>query len=509
MKRPRPPFRVLYNNDTTNVSCPSPWHDAGEAFREEHLVASIEEVAAHGVDVHLLSPGLGWVPWWQSDVCPDHYPWWMERTGLEPDPFGRYVLDGGDMVQALIDTCRRRGMAPFVSYRLNDVHHQENYNETNARSALCCRFYVEHPEYLIDPDHKRHRGYYKRRGQNWAIPEVREYKFRLLEELCTKYDLDGFELDFLRDDTLFRQDETTEPQRVQIVTEFVARVRDALDRGSKAGRRRPLGVRIPMQLAAHGAIGLDVRRLYEAGVDMFNLSSWYHTAQRTDLAEARQLVPDAAIYLEMTHSTGWYPHFLRSPDYGTVGDVRTSDHQFYTTAHLAYERGADGISLFNFVYYRTGYGADIPVMEPPFHVLDKLRDPAWLARGPQQYMITSTSYHRQLPRPLASGTTETFQMDMAPPAGSPGATVRLRVHAKQPITPGHRLTACVNGAAATPTEDISRFHGNPFDGMISPLPHRRAWTIPGSALRDGLNQVEVALAEGADLELLYIDCAVE
>ncbi len=244
-----PPYRVLYNNDNTNVRCVSPWHGEGEPFREEHLVASIAETAPHGVDVHLLSPGLGWVPWWQSEVYPDHYEWWMQRTGLTPDPIGQYVLDGGDMVRVLIDTCRRCGMAPMVSYRLNDTHHQENYDERNEKSSLCSRFYVEHPEYRIDPDHKRHRGYYKRRGMNWAVPEVREHKFRLIEELCTKYDLDGLELDFLRDDTLFRLDETTEDQRVGIVTEFVARIREALDRGSKAGQRRSLGVRIPLELA--------------------------------------------------------------------------------------------------------------------------------------------------------------------------------------------------------------------------------------------------------------------
>jgi len=60
----KPPFRVLYSNDMTNIlTCISPWHKPGEPFRPEMLDATIDEVAGQGVDVHLLQPGLGWVPW--------------------------------------------------------------------------------------------------------------------------------------------------------------------------------------------------------------------------------------------------------------------------------------------------------------------------------------------------------------------------------------------------------------------------------------------------------------
>jgi hypothetical protein len=94
-------------------------------------VASIVEVAGTGVDAYMLSPGMGWVPWWQSRVEPDYVEWWEKRSGLEikNDPAGymKYVHNGGDMVQVLIDTCRKHNMAPFVSLRLNDVHLQERY----------------------------------------------------------------------------------------------------------------------------------------------------------------------------------------------------------------------------------------------------------------------------------------------------------------------------------------------------------------------------------------------
>ena len=507
------PFRLLYNNDTTNtVGVVSPWHEEGAPFREEMLVASIEEVAERGVDAYMLSPGMGWVPWWQSGVDPGFYDWWRNRTGLEVEGwngngYDRYVADGGDMVWVLVDTCREHGMAPFVSLRLNDVHLQENYARKRQESLVSCRLYAAHPEWHIDPDHPQKEGYYKRRGMNWVVPEVRAYKLALLRELADNYDLAGLELDFLRDDTLFR-DEVPEQDRLAIITDFVGQVRLALDR--KPQPHRWLCVRIPLQLTAHSRIGLDVQRLREAGVDMFNLSGWYHTSQRADVDLVRELVADAAIYLEMTHSTGGHPYFLKPGLYGTNGNPRTSDHQFYTTALLAHRRGADGLSLFNFVYYRMGHNSDVPVMEPPFHVLPKLNDPGFLARQNEYYMLGGTAYYRQVPRTLALHEPVQFDLDMlpAPERGTRRLRSRLRLHTEDALTPAQAISVRFNGHPLDACPDTSRFFGNPFDPMISPRNHRRAWFLPEEWIHDGINHLEVELLEGPAVKIIYIDADI-
>ena len=57
--RPKPPFRVLFSNDTSNIeSCTSPFHKKGEPFRVEMLQATVDETA--GAHVHMLQPGTGW-----------------------------------------------------------------------------------------------------------------------------------------------------------------------------------------------------------------------------------------------------------------------------------------------------------------------------------------------------------------------------------------------------------------------------------------------------------------
>ena len=516
MKEGKASFKVVYNNDTTNVNCVSPWHKKGEPFSEEMLAASIDEV--DGIDAYLLSPGVGWIPWWPSKVYPDHYQWWMKETGLKPDAnllgpgnsWGEYFLNGGDIIKILIDRCKARDMSPFVSYRLNDCHLLEFAGTMHPGSAAVPRFYVEHPEYMFDPDHvkKKPVGYSGRRAQNWAIQEVRDYKFALIEEVCTNYDLAGLELDFLRDDHLFRQDETEEQQRVEIITGFVRKIRKMLDRTARPGQRRYLCVRIPVEIAAHGAIGLDVRKLADEGVDMFNLSGWFHTNQRTDVAEVRKIVPEAAIYLEMTHSTGSHHVFVPGGGYGTAGFPRTSDEQLYTTAHLAYERGADGVSLFNFVYYRDHDTAEYaPINEPPFHVLPRLSDPAWLARQPQYYWLGKWTYHRQVSRHIQPKKPETFQFDLAPPREAKSENGRLRIHAEEPFGEAE-LIVTMNGVELSPTDDLSAYYGNPSDGMISDPPRRRAWTCPVGILRDGLNDVEVTLSSGAAIRPTFVDLAI-
>ena len=88
----RTPPKVLYSNDTTNItSCTSPFHKEREPFRKEMLEATVDEVTGL-VDAHLLQPGLGMVPMWPSKVLPlaEHYAWIKQRYGQKPDPFGQF-----------------------------------------------------------------------------------------------------------------------------------------------------------------------------------------------------------------------------------------------------------------------------------------------------------------------------------------------------------------------------------------------------------------------------------
>ncbi len=213
------------------------------------------------------------------------------------------------------------------------------------------------------------------------------------------------------------------------MTRFVARVRALLTRTAKPGQHRWLSVRVPCYVETHDALGIHPGSMVDAGVDMVNLSPFYFSQQTHDLEAVRATVPDAAVYLEMTHATAKLSH-TDEKGFDPFVFTRNNEHQLYTSAHMAYEQGADGVSLFNFVYYREhGRLERGPFDEPPFHVLPRLKDAEWLAQQPQWYHLGhdwNNPRRKRVPleRKLSKGKTETFEMACAPSAEGNGRTIR-------------------------------------------------------------------------------------
>lgn len=527
------PFRVLFSNDTTNtLACVSPYHQgqpfALEApatadglrppFGPQMIEGTVDETAGTGIEVHLLQPGFGYVPWWNSQVYPfsQHVKFMQDRFG-SPMPKGgwaEYMATGGDMVEVFTKRCREKQLAPFVSLRMNDCHGHEMLlgpdgprNETAW--ATLAPLHVEHPEWRLGSDVSK----WSDRHLNWNSPQVREYKLRLIEEICRQYPLAGFELDFMRFPKYFDVKATTREQRVAIMSEFIRKVREILDRTAPAGQRRWLCVRVPAFLAAYDAMGIDLAGWVRAGVDMVNLSYFYFTAQGGDLAAIRAQMPGAALYVEMCHTTRVGPVVgVKAGGYDNFSYRRTTPAQFYTTAHLAYARGLDGVSAFNFVYYREhGTGPRGPFSEPPFEVFHHLGDRAWLARQPQHYFVSevwnvATPVH-PLPKSFQAGDTHRVTLDMAPPSGGWTKPGRLRIQAPEDLGTS-RWSCRVNGRELAATPDCSEPYGNPYPALLGSPAQHRAWLVPPGLPKDGANEVELTLLEGSTARIVFLDLAM-
>ena len=519
MNRPKSPYKVLFSNDTTNIeTCTSPFHKKGEKFQPEMLEATVDETAGIGVEAHLLQPGVGWVPWWKSTAYPfeEHILFMKERFDMEPSVsgFAAYMAAGGDMVQVFVERCRQKGISPFVSLRLNDGHGHEFVNMPKDKIPewawhVLTPIHVNHPEWRIGDN----LGDWNQRVLNWAIPEARNLKFRFIEEIAEQYDIDGFELDFMRHSSFFRQNETTSKERTAIMTGFVRDVRDLLNRTAKPDQHRWLCVRVPCYMEPHDALGIDLRAMVDADVEMVNLSPSYFTVQQNDAAKIKRMLPDAKVYLEMCHCTRTGKAV--GVGYDNFTFRRTTYHQYLTAAHLAYARGLDGVSAFNFVYYREhGVGERGPFDEPPFHVFQHMSDPNWLAKQPQHYILASVwgmAYMSagRLPRALKVGQTAAFDFDMAPPEGGWEQGGRFRIQAEESLG-NNKFTAALNGGALAETDDRSE----PYDSLYSPLlgtgDMHRAWLVPQEILKDGVNTVEVSMVAGdTAATLVFLDFALQ
>ena len=510
--RPKAAFKVLYSNDFTNItSCVSPYHQSGESWTPEMLKESVNESANIGIDVHLLQPAHGWVPWWPSEIYPmmDHHRWWYFRYGAYPNGYDihDYIIGGGDPIDVFINRCRSKEMAAFISLRMNDVHHLE-YTDTPGNTTgahAICKFYAENPHYRLGTD--LNRG--EEKGQNWLYQEVRDYKFNLLREICENYDIDGLELDFMRHFWLFQTGKTNLCQRKVIMTRFIRKVRRLLDSTEINGKYRWLSVRIPVFTRYYESMGVDLKMWTDAGVDIVNASTTFFTIHLTDIADIVAAIPDYPVYLEMCHTT------LIGTRFG-VGDSfcyrRTTDEQYYTAAHLAYSRGAAGVSAFNFVYYRE-HGAEEcgPFNEPPFHVFQHMSDPDWLAQQNQHYVLAFTNAYEtpNIPQEVAVGQTVHFEMDMAAPTGGWMQAGKLRIQSEGDMGDAV-FTAKINGTTLAETTDMSEPYPSPYTQMLGVSETLKGWTVPTAFVQNGINNIEITATNGSSItKIVFVDLAIQ
>ncbi|MFI4910932.1 MAG: hypothetical protein ACIAQZ_04625 [Sedimentisphaeraceae bacterium JB056] len=510
-----PPFNVLYSNDTTNIlTCESYFHKAGEPINMGMLDAVVDETAGTGIDVHMLQPGFTWVPFWQSNVLPveEHVKWWNETyPGVGVSGYLQMVLEGNDFVESFVDRCKKDELTPFISIRLNDKHllNEIDAPEHEGRSVHISKFYCDHLDYRIGED----KNDQYQRVHNWAIPEAREYKFKFIKEICENYDISGLELDFMRHPNFFRLYETTSEQRAKIMADFVRDVRNLLDRTAKKDTHRWLSVRIPAYIACHDPLGINLKEFEKAGVDIFNISAYFFTDQQSDIKRIAEIIPDSAKYLEMTQCSAIGKTVAKGID--NFEFRRTTDEQFYTTAHLAYSFGFKGVSVFNFAYYRKHGDGDRGVFnEPPFHVFNNIADRDWVAKQKQHYFVGKIWNHPRkpylaLPQRLEKGNHYIcLQLNMVPPAGGWKKDARMRLQADKAWS-GQKIIMRFNNTNLRTNKLIEEPYSIPYESGIGKAEQYRGYTIPKEILADGTNQIEFKLADGEPFNLIYLDIAAE
>ncbi len=509
----KPPFTVLYSNDTTNtMACSSSFHERGQDFKMSMLEATVDETAGTGVQVHMLQPGFTWVPFWQSKILPaqEHLAWWKEYTGQDKSgPFMKKVVQGQDFIASFVNSCNKNDITPFISLRLNDGHRLESINDPRYDyDIFISKFYIDHPEYRIGTNLNS----WDEHVHNWAIPEVRQYKFAMIEEVCQNYKFAGLELDLMRHPVLFNLNQTTAQERKEIMTNFIKRISCLLEETSEMGKRRWLCVRIPLYIEVYDRLGIDLPEWVKAGVDMVNASGYFFTDQQGDLSKINEMIPYAAKYLEMTYCAAVGPTLVKAYD-GWI-PRRATDEMLYTTAHLAYSRNFTGVSLFNFAYYRKhGRGDRANFTEPPFHVLKNIGNKEWLSKQKQHYFIGEIWNNpkissRPMPQILKLNKPVHFDIDMAPPSAGWKKDGHLRIQSDQ-VWQKQKLQVSWNKTRLQSSTNVAEPYPTPYKTGNGKPGQYKAYTVPKEILSDGINQIEVILTEGKGRKIIYLDLTVE
>ena len=253
-----------------------------------------------------------------------------ERIGEVDPSLLRLIQEGNDPPKIVVRAAKKRGVDIFYSFRLNDCH------DSFGHERLLATFKVEHPEWTIGAGHPEvHPSVH--RNLNFAVPEVCDLKFAVIEEIFRKYDFDGLEIDFLRSPPYFIPSEA--PGNAHLLTQFLERVRKHLnERGKARGRQIPLAVRVNPTLEACRLDGFDISTWVEERlVDSIILGSGNIDC---DVEAFKSLIDGRGISV--------YPCVYGWPSgYNIIFGFEDSEPMLRALASNYWHQGADGIYTFN------------------------------------------------------------------------------------------------------------------------------------------------------------------
>jgi len=287
-------YRCLYNHEMLICfTTQTPYQSYKENVRKEQIEGYVKELANTQVDAFMCCPTAWRLPIYYSKVNPVWQTWARKHKDPLPEDdwkyfdkvfsrVKRYMLadDYADPLQITLNTAKKIGLAFFFSYRMNDVH-QSHYTGKRI-SPTMDPLWKNHPEWRLPLADKDHVGPY---AMNYLHQEVRDWYYAIIEELVENYDIDGFELDFMRNPIFFPAEKIKEG--MELMTEFTRKIRSLLDRtGAKRKKQLKLCVRVPWTLKRCMDVGLDVPRwCREKTVDMVNASSFYMTTRKRILRD--------------------------------------------------------------------------------------------------------------------------------------------------------------------------------------------------------------------------------
>lgn len=268
--------------------------------------------------------------------------------------------NGVDVVQTYIDGCREKGVSPWLTMRMNDSHHPNNPDWWGHS-----QFWVEHPEYQ------------RIGGFDFSHPEVRAYHLAFVRELLARYDVDGFECDWMR---------WPRPQRTQDLTVMMREIRKLVDEFARhRGHRILIGARVSSRPDSARAHAMDVVRWAKEGlVDWIVPCNFFLSVDfELPLAEWKRLVKDANPNVRV----------IPGADSGVVTmDEKTGKRktrrlmaitEYREWAYRMSHQGADGVYLFNlFNYIEPGY--DVRSIEPWHAILKDGLSPTAICDKPRE-----------------------------------------------------------------------------------------------------------------------------
>ena len=290
-------------------------------------------------------------------------------------------------IQIITDFAHKNKMESWAHVRMNDVH-------DSFIPGWLCTWKKEHPELLVDktgmlPDYKLYVT-----AQDFSHEEVRQRKLEIIEEICRRYDIDGFEIDYIRHPVLFSRTmrglPTTDVQ-IQTMTSLMRQIRKLTDRtAARRGRPIVLATRVPDTLQQSMHIGLDVKSwLQEDLVDILIPGGGYAPFS-LPVADIVNVARDFQVPV--------YPCINQGPALTFAGDRANFTTTTRALATKWYQAGSDGVYVFNLgtpFEYKIGNELD-DIRSQCYDCLYEIGDPKTLLGKDKLYGLDQPVFHHYI-----------------------------------------------------------------------------------------------------------------
>lgn len=406
-----------------------------------------------------------------------------------------------DVFARLVPRTRQRGLSPWASFRMNDHHYTGDPTRVSP-------LFFDHPELRL----RGGKGLF-----NYARPEVREHYLKLIGEVLTRYDIDGVELDWIRTPDNF---EAAELERGRtILTDFVRAVRAQTNAATRRlGHPVQVGVRVPARPEFALAKGFDVAAwAREDLIDLIIPSDWWSGYNDMPIEQWRQdivagkpirIVPGTAATYACTKQG--YAMVRNLP--GMRG-----------FAAAMYDRGADGIYLFN---HFEPVDNSVRVRNPASESIkegtlaDLLRvasDWRSASRGARVHALAihdclpaRTDYRAALPVTIEPGKPTVLRVHTGPRPSSGRAVLRVGLDKAD----GAAISVMCNdqpcrdvGALPLPKRPDPR-REQPRQHVCEVAPRVLQFEIPLESVQRGYNAIKLTAADSAQT-VIWLDMLFE
>ena len=416
--------------------------------------------------------------------------------------YGRNIMalheKGTDIVELCVNRAHEQKMEAFATMRMNDLHFTDPDLHYPVAQA---DFWLDHPEYYLND---RGIGWHANGALDFAHEEVRRYKLDMIEEICTRFNIDGLDLDWMRFPAVFGCGEGE--RNTDTMTGFMREARAITRRAGEArGRKIMLVTRLPRCMEHCRRLGFDPATwINEESVDFVTVTAFLCDTQRLPVAEFRAALGDAdrvPVYagIDATAGRDYRPTWCETRTHG----------MFRSVAVDRYRGGADGLYLFNCFFTTpedrvegmSGLGA-------ARSLLSELADPEVLRRKNKRYILDvrtdefGYSYYHELPQAMVVGMRKALWLQVTDDVAKlqPERAVLLtRTDGTQ--APG--LHVSMNGELLGPPAEhdmVAKLRG---DWGLAGEQEVLAWEVPVSAVRQGDNGI-IAWTE-KDADILQID----